>query len=93
MDGLVHRYCLNLIWAWNIFISPSMLVESFARYSNLGWHFCSLRVFMTSAHALLAFSVSVKKSAIILIGLLYKLLDTFPLQLLTLPLCSVHLVF
>ena len=46
-----------------------MLIESFARYSSLGWHLCSLRVCMSSEQALLSFIVSVEKSGIILIGL------------------------
>jgi hypothetical protein len=41
-----------------------MLIESFAGYSSLGWHFCSLRVCKTSDQALLAFTVS----GVILIG-------------------------
>jgi len=50
-------------------VSPSMLIESFAGYSNLGWHLCSLRVCMTSVQDLLAFIVSGEKSGVILIGL------------------------
>jgi hypothetical protein len=50
-------------------VSPSMLIESFAGYSSLGWHLCSLRVCMTSDQALLTFIVSVEKSGVILIGL------------------------
>jgi hypothetical protein len=50
-------------------VSPSMLIESFARYSSLAWHFCSVRVCMTFAYALLASIVSGEKSGIILIGL------------------------
>jgi hypothetical protein len=46
-----------------------MVIESFAVYSNMGWHFCSLRVFMTSAQDLLAFIAFGEKSGIILIGL------------------------
>ena len=49
--------------------SLAMVIESFAGYSSLGWHLCSLRVCMTSAQDLLAFTVSSKKSGIILIGL------------------------
>ena len=33
---LVDRYCLNLVLSWNILFSPSMLIKSFAGYSNLG---------------------------------------------------------
>jgi hypothetical protein len=65
----VERYCLNLVLSWNILVSPSMVIESFAGYSSMGWHFCSLRVYMTSAQDLLAFLVSGEKSGVILIGL------------------------
>ena len=58
-------YCINLVLSWNI----SMVIESFAGYSSLGWHLCSLRVCMTSAQDLLAFIVSGEKSGVILIGL------------------------
>ena len=34
--GLVEIYCVNLVLSWNILISPSMLIESFAGYSSLG---------------------------------------------------------
>ena len=62
-------YCLNLGLSWNILVYPSMMIESFAGYSSLGWHLCSLRVCMTSAQDLLAFIVSGEKSGVILIGL------------------------
>ena len=53
-----------LVLSWNTLVSPSMVIESFAGYSNLGWHLCSLRV-----QDLLAFIVSGQKSGVILIGL------------------------
>ena len=34
--GFVERYCVNLILSWNILVSPFVLIESFAGYSNLG---------------------------------------------------------
>jgi len=40
---------INLVLSWNIFISPLMLIESFAGYSSLGWNLCSLMVWKTSA--------------------------------------------
>jgi hypothetical protein len=83
---LVYRYCLNLVFSWNI--CSSMLIESFAGYSSLGWHLCSLRVCMTSDQALLAFIVSVEKFGVILIGL-----SLYVLQLLIFFLCFLHLVF
>ena len=53
----------------NILVSPFIIIESFAGYSSLGWHLCSLRACMTSAQDLLAFMVSGEKSGVILIGL------------------------
>ena len=67
--GFVERYCVNLVLLWNILVSPSILIESFAGYSSLGWNLCSLRDFMRSAQDLLAFMVSGEKSGVILIGL------------------------
>ena len=42
--GLVDRYCLNLVSSWDILVYKSILIESFAVYSILGLHLCSLRV-------------------------------------------------
>ena len=60
---------MNLVLSWNTLVSPFMVIESFTRYSSLGWHLCSLSVCMTSAQDLLAFIVSGEKSGVILIGL------------------------
>ena len=65
----MERYCVNLFLSWNTLVSPSMIIESFAGYSILGWHLCSLRVCITSVQDHLTFIVSVKKSGVILIGL------------------------
>ena len=68
----MERYCVNLVLSWNILVSPSMVIESFAGYSSLGWHLCSRRFCMTSVQDLLAFIVSGGKggeSDAILIGL------------------------
>ena len=65
----MKRCCVNLVLSWNILFSPSMLIESFAGYSSLGWHLCSLRVFITSVQDLLTFMISGEKSAVVLIGL------------------------
>jgi hypothetical protein len=46
-----------------------MVIESYAGYSSLGWHLCSLRVYITSVQDLLAFIVFGEKSGVILIGL------------------------
>ena len=66
----MERYCVNLVLSWNTLVSLSMVIESLAEYSSLGWHLCSLSVFITSVQDLLAFIVSGEKSVVILIGLL-----------------------
>ena len=60
---------MNLVLSWNTLISPSMVIESLAGYSSLGWHLCSLSVSITSVQNLLAFIVSGEKFSVILIGL------------------------
>ena len=35
---------MNLVLSWNTLVSPSMVIESLAGYSSLGWHLCSLSV-------------------------------------------------
>ena len=65
----MERYCINLFLSWNILVSPSIVIESFAGYSSLGWHLSSLRVCITSAQDLLAFIVSGEKPGVILIDL------------------------
>ena len=69
MAGFMERYCVNLVSSWNTLVSPSMVIESFAGYSSVGWHLCSLRVYMRSAQDLLAFIVSGEKYCVILVGL------------------------
>jgi hypothetical protein len=65
----LETYYVNLILSRNILFSLSMIIESFAGYSSLGWHLDSLRVCMISAWDHLAFIVSGAKSGVILIGL------------------------
>ena len=60
---------MNLVLSWNTLVSPTMVIESLAGYSSLGWHLSSLRVCMTSVQDLLAFIVSCEKSGVILIGM------------------------
>jgi hypothetical protein len=36
--GFMGKFCVNLVLPWNILDSPSMVIESFSDYSNLGWH-------------------------------------------------------
>ena len=60
---------MNLVLSWNTLVSPSMVIESLAGYSSLGWHFCSLSVCITSVQDPLDFILSGEKSGVILIGL------------------------
>ena len=70
---------MNLVLSLNTLVSPSMVIESLARYSSLGWHLCSLSVCITSVQDLLAFIVSGEKSGVILIGLPLYVPSPFPL--------------
>ena len=65
----MKRNCVNLVLSWNTLVSPSMVIGSFVGYSSLGWHFCSLRVCITSVHDFLAFIASGEKSGVLLMGL------------------------
>jgi hypothetical protein len=58
-----------------------MVIESFAEYSSLGWHLCSLRVCMPSAQEFLDFRISGEKSGVILIGLPLYVSWRFPLTI------------
>ena len=71
------RYWLNLFLSCNILFCPSMVIESFAGYSNLGWHPWSLNVCTMLDHDFLAFIISNEKS-VILIGLLWSAPSEFP---------------
>ena len=60
---------MHLVFSWNTLVFLSMVIESFAGYSSLGWHLCSLRIYMISVQDFLAFIFSGEKSGVILIGL------------------------
>jgi hypothetical protein len=63
-DGFVVIYCFNFCLSWKTFIAPSILNDSFA-----GLKLFSFSAQKTSLHSLLAFNVSVEKSAVILMDL------------------------
>ena len=69
MQGWICGKILHAFGFVMQYLGPTMVIESFAGYSSLGWHLCSLRVCMTSVQDLLAFIVSGEKSGVILIGL------------------------
>ena len=60
---------MNLFFSWKTLIPSSLVIESLAGYSSLGWHLSFLRVFITSLQDLLAFIVAGEKSGVIVIGL------------------------
>jgi hypothetical protein len=62
-------HCFNFCLYWKTFIVPSILNNSFAGKSILGLKVFSFSAWKISPHALLAFNVSVEKSAVILMGL------------------------
>jgi hypothetical protein len=62
---IFFSFCLS----WKTFIAPSILNDSFAGESILGLKLFSFSARKISPHALLAFNVSVEKSAVILMGL------------------------
>ena len=70
LKGWIHGKILcEFGFAMEYYGFPSMVIESFAGYSSLSWHFCSLSVCISSVQDLLAFIVSGGKSGVILIGL------------------------
>jgi hypothetical protein len=62
-------YYFNFFLSWKVFISPLILNDNFARLSILDLKLFSFSAQNTSLHAILAFKVSIAKSAIILLGL------------------------
>ena len=50
----VDKYCLNLVLSWSILFSLSMVIESIAGYSSLGWYPRSFSVCSISVQDLLA---------------------------------------
>lgn len=69
----------------------SIMIESFAGFRNLGWSLWSVRICRPYVLALLAFTVSIEKSGVILIGLFLHI--TLSFSLLMVFLRSVCLVF
>ena len=84
---------MTLVLSWKTLVSPSMVIESLAGYSSLGWHLCSLKVCITSVQDLLAFIVSGEKSGVILVGLPLYVTSPFSLTVLKFYLYLVHLLF
>ena len=62
--GLVVLNSLNFCLSEKLFISPSILNEIFAGYSNLGCRFFPFSTLNISCHFLLAYIVSAERSAV-----------------------------
>ena len=85
--GLVVLNTLNFCLSEKLFISPSILNEIFAGYSNLGCRFFPFSSLNISCHSLLASRVSAERSAAKHLGFPCMLLVASPLLLLTFFFC------
>jgi hypothetical protein len=61
---LVVMNSFHLCLSWQIFISPSILKDNFAGYSDLGCQLFCFKAWNTSGHSFLAFRVSPERSAV-----------------------------
>ena len=68
-------FCLSV----KLLISPSYLNEILAGYSNLGFSFFSFTTLSMSCHSLLAWRVSIERSAVILMGIPLYVICSFSL--------------
>ena len=80
-------FCLSV----KLLISPSYLNVILAGYSNLGCRFFSFITLSLSCHSLLAWRVSVERSAVILMGIPLCVICCFSLA--AFNICSLHLIF
>ena len=89
--GLVVLNSLNFCLSEKLFISPSILNEILARYSNLGCRFFPFSTLNTSYHSLLACRVSAERSAVNCMG--FALYITCCFSLTAFNILSLCLVF
>ena len=87
----VVRLC-NFCMSVKLFISPSILNEIFARYSNLGCRFFPFSTLNISCHSLLACRVSAERSAVSVWGFPCMLLVASPLLPLIFFICVYSLL-
>ena len=81
----------QLLLVYKALISPSYLNEILAGYSNLGCRFFSFITLSTSCHSLLAWRVSMERSAVILMGIPLWVICCFSLA--AFNICSLCLIF
>ena len=80
-------FCLSV----KLLISPAYLNEILAGYSNLGCRLFSFITLSMSCHSLLAWRVSIERSAVILMGILLCVICCFSLA--AFNICSLCLIF
>ena len=88
---LVKTLSLSFCLSVKLLISPSYLNVILAGYSNLGCRFFSFITLSLSCHSLLAWRVSVERSAVILMGIPLCVICCFSLA--AFNICSLHLIF
>ena len=82
---------LSFCFSVKLFISPSYLNEILAGYSNLGCRLFSFITLSMSCHSLLAWRVSIERSAVILMGIPLCVICCFSLA--AFSICSLCLIF
>jgi len=89
--GLVVLNSLSLCLSEKLLISPSYLNEILAGYNNLGCRLFSFITLSMSCHSLLAWSVSIERSAVSLMGIPLCVICCFSLA--AFNICSLCLIF
>ena len=89
--GLVVLSSLSFCLSVKLLISPSYLSEILTGYSNLGCRLLSFITLSMSWHSLLAWRVSIDRSAVILMGIPLCVVCCFPLA--AFNSCSLYLIF
>ena len=89
--GLVVLNSLSFCLSVKLLISPSYLNEILAGYSNLGCRFFSFITLSMSCHSLLAWRVSIERSAVVLTGIPLWVICCF--SLVAFNICSLCLIF
>src|SRR5574340_864490 len=89
--GLVVLNSLSFCLSEKLLISPSYLNEILAAYNNLGCRLFSFIALSMSCHSLLAWRVSVERSAVILMGIPLCVICCFSLA--AFNICSLYLIF
>ena len=84
---ILSAFCLSV----ELLISPAYLNEILAGYSNLGCRLFSFITWSMSCHSLLAWRVSIERSAVILMGIPLCVICCFSLA--AFNICSLCLIF